>query len=234
MSLADDAGELASATRLFAQRHEEALLSGDPKRVTEACDGLHHGVCATLATEMARLHRGVAMDGALPSVHELRAGAPGAREAWAYASATKRLAETEGVLMHLKLTLAKGADGPAGGLWWRRLVGESVLAARCSSALVASVDAWAAALGAHVPTRQATARDALRAARETLLLGVPQAAIPALRLALAELPREKAAEMSAALDAAGADVVEAWRWLDVIENAVNVAGMTPPAALPRV
>lgn len=269
--------ELLHSVRVFAQRHEEALASGVPARMLEAVEGLHTGLATTLAGESAHIHNGLLALGRTPprtpghfaAAHQrLASGDVFEREAWAYTALAKRVAECEGALMYLKLTLSKGtADGPVLGAWARRVAAETTTVARTLAALRVVLDAWSdaarAALAAHAgrprtePTlRPRSARDALRAARECLLSGVPEgAAAPlssALRVGLAapvfgdETPRALD-DVLDAWDRAGAqlpapeadlraaahvlaqgphDPVLMWRLLDFVELTVQKAGMT--------
>ena len=198
------AEELVEATRLFVTRHEEALLSSDPRRVLEACEGLHHGLCATLAAEAGRLHNELrearpAEEAPSPAngfgqgLRRLREGGAREREAWAFAVAAKRLAEAEGALLHLRVTIARhGADGPASLPYARQVAALTWTVLRTLQALVTVLaswsDAYAAAATPNAPTptprHERTPRDARRAARQCLLAGVPEGAAPALTHAL--------------------------------------------------
>lgn len=269
--------ELVASTKLFIRRHEEALAATAPGRMLEAVDGLHQGLATTLAAEVARFHNALLDEGRTPprtpgrfaQAHaRLASGDTHEREAWAFTALGKRLAETEGALLHLRLTLSKGsADGPAGSAWARRVVGETTTVARTLAALVVMLDAWrdaaSAAIAAHEgrappgrEPRRRSPRDALRAARECLLSGVPEGAAPPLRLALhaglalpvlgepqdvtlddalaawkrrgADLPASEE-DLRAADDALArgtSDPVLAWRLLDFVEQAVGRASMT--------
>jgi hypothetical protein len=276
MPQALDAGavaELADATRLFVSRHEEALLSAEPARLVEACDGMHRGLCGTLSEEAGRLHNALrATRPSLPpaspatvadALRRVRAGDALEREAWAFAALAKRLAEAEGALLHLRLTLSRGAaDGPASLPYARRVAGEVHTVHRTMAALLGVLDAWAQAYRAAVAGATPSAppapsvRDGLRAARECLLAGVPEAACPALAGALvaglaapfpgaADLddalarwdkaglappaPPEACREVHRALREGVRDPVVAWRLLDFVDHVANAAAMSGAA-----
>jgi hypothetical protein len=232
--LVPDARELADATLTFLARHEDALQSGVPGRALEACESLHAGLCQTLAQQVSAVHNAVSTRSApepaavpefLRGLDEARRDAS-AREAWALASLRKRMAETEGVLLHLRLTLQKGsADGPALGPYMRRLHAETLAALRCLAALRECLLDWADAVAGAAPRIERHPRDALRAAREALAAGVPEAVAPLL---LAALPRDAPARADVArvLALGVDDPVLAWRLVDLVEHAVNAAGMT--------
>lgn len=275
---ASDAAALLDATRLFVRRHDEALGSAQPARILEAVEGLHKGLAGTLAAEAARVHDGVLSLGRTPprtpgqlaqSLERFASGDAFEREAWAYTALAKRVAESEGALLHLRLTLSKGsADGPVASAWARRVAGETTTVSRTLAALLVVLEAWADAARAAFAASEGRAappparpprspRDALRAARECLLSGVPEgAAAPlaaALRIGLAAPVLGVAApdaleDVLAAWRARGVappiaeddlraaeraladgidDPVLAWRLLDFVEMAVQRAGMTP-------
>jgi hypothetical protein len=267
--------ELVDATRLFVSRHEEALLSADPARLVEACDGMHKGLCGTLSEEAGRLHNALRAARSPPppvspatlpeALARLRGGDAVEHEAWAFAAVAKRLAEAEGALLHLRLTLSRGAaDGPASLPYARRVAAETYGVHRTMAALLAVLDAWAQAYRAAVTGSKPPAppvpstREGLRAARESLLAGVPEAAGPALAGALVaglSAPFPGAADLEDALarwEKAGLappapaascreahralregvrDPVLAWRLLDFVEHVANNAGMTRPPSL---
>ncbi|HEX2022860.1 MAG TPA: hypothetical protein VHH36_09095, partial [Candidatus Thermoplasmatota archaeon] len=109
-----DLDALLDATRLFVDRHHEALVSGAPPRVLEACEGLHQGLCTTLAAQAGAIHNEVLALGRTPprtpgrlapALARLASGDAFEREAWAFSALAKRLAESEGALLHLRLTL---------------------------------------------------------------------------------------------------------------------------------
>lgn len=187
--------ELAASTRLFVTRHAEALHAADFARVRAACEGLHHGLCATLAAEAGALHNALRdgeTDAPAPGpafadgLARVREGGAREREAWAFASLAKRLAEAEGALLHLNVTLARGTgDGPALLPFARRVAGEMILVEKTLAALLGALDAWAAAhaaaLGGAAPAAPPpSSREALRAARECLLARAPAAAAGAI------------------------------------------------------
>ncbi|HWH09249.1 MAG TPA: hypothetical protein VNX21_08620, partial [Candidatus Thermoplasmatota archaeon] len=90
-----DPRELLDAVTLFLDRHEEALDPTHPKRALEACEGLHKGLCESLAPEVGR-----ALDRlGEASLERALAGDARAREACAVAAVRKRVQEAEGVLM---------------------------------------------------------------------------------------------------------------------------------------
>lgn len=214
-----DARDLVDATLLFLQRGEEALASGVPGRALDACNELHIGICSTLAQQAGAVHNAV--------------GGRSAREHEALDVLRKRMAETEGALLHLRLTLQRGsADGPALGPYMRRMYVETITAIRCLDALRACFLLWAeaAAPGAGAVPREGsnrravpTARDCLRAAREALAADVPQASAPLLREAMRRAGARDP-EVERELSHAGEDAVRAWRTLDRVESAVNSAG----------
>lgn len=271
------AEELVEATRLFVTRHEEALLSSDPRRVLEACDGLHHGLCSTLSAELGRHHNALraarpAPEAPSPSagfrdgLRRLREGGAVEREAWAFAVVARRLAESEGALLHLRVTLARhAADGPASLAYARQVAAETWTILRTLAALLGVLESWSDAYGAAAeglaapqPRRERTPRDALRAARECLLSGVPEGAAPALSHALAAGlcapfgPGAEPADLEGALarwratgqappggeDSIRAvaaelahglrDPLVAWRLLDFVDHVVNQASMARP------
>ena len=277
MTQALDAGavaELVDATRLFIARHEEALLSADPARLVEACDGLHRGLCSTLSAEAGALHNALRATRPAPpaapapgpafadALRRVQAGDAAEQEAWAFAAVAKRLAEAEGALLHLRLTLSRGAaDGPASLPYARRVAAETYTVHRALAGLLAVLDAWAGAYRAAVagtapaPPRAPSVRDGLRAGRECMLAGVPEAACPALAGALvaglaapfpgeapetlaealalwklvdAEPPgsAEACREAHRALEEGVQDPVVAWRLLDFVEHVANAASMT--------
>lgn len=252
-----DVRELVDATLLFLDRHEEALHGGVPARALEACDSLHSGLCTTLAQQVGAAHNElggtsiVEPAAARAFVERLPRIATDAREheAWAMASLRKRMAEAEGVLLHLRLTLSKGsADGPALGAYTRRLHAEANAATRTLDALRGALHDWAASVErargqapAHGDARApADARAMVRAARECLVAGVPEAAAPLLRAALARARAESPSPIdSTSLDAVAlaldggplTDAVQTWRLLDFVEYAINVAGL--PSATVR-
>jgi hypothetical protein len=237
--MTDDVRDLLDATRLFLDRHEEALHSGVPGRALDACDALHSGLCSTLAQQIGLLQHlrcgdapaAEAREGAaalLAQLARVRSGDARERAAWALASLRKRMAEAEGVLLHLRLTLSKGsADGPALAPYARRLHAETHAAQRALDALRSALSDWGEAVegvaagnrprgGGSAPADE---RAMLRAARECLVAGVPQAAAPLLRFAAA---RAGAAALARELDGAPLDDrVVAWRLLDAVEYHAN-------------
>ncbi|MFA5862218.1 MAG: hypothetical protein WDA16_11045 [Candidatus Thermoplasmatota archaeon] len=252
-----DVRELVDATLLFLDRHEEALHSGVPSRALEACDSLHSGLCTTLAQQVGAAHNELGGAGIVEPassrafVERLSRtqSDPREHEAWAMASLRKRMAEAEGVLLHLRLTLSKGsADGPALSAYTRRLHTEANAATRTLDALRGALQDWAAStqrLRGNEPDQRtnrgpADARAMTRAARECLVAGVPNAAAPLLRAALARARADAPSPIDeSALDAILRrldadpldDPVLMWRLLDFVEYAANVAGM-PASAVP--
>lgn len=205
--------DLLDATLLFLDRHEEALDPADPRRALEACEGLHRGLCDTLAPEIgAHLARTGEADAA-----RALAGDALAREACAASAVRKRVSEAEGVLMHLQLTLRKGsADGPALGAWQRRVAHESMELRAALSSLRGALRAWAG------DASRAQPRDSLRLARAALAAGHARAA----GVIVLDVLRAFRVEDEGALRAcASDDAALVWRAHDVAQRAVDVQGM---------
>lgn len=186
--------ELLDASLLFLDRHERALDPGEPRRALEACEGLHTGLCTTLAEEVSR---------ARSQPHD-------ERTRWALEAVRKRVQESEGVLMHLMLTLRKGtADGPALAAFQRRVALEMVELRACLAALRGALRAYAGKRETPAP------RDALRMARACLAMGASEAA--AALVALAGVPEAATLARSAPLDA-----TTVWRAHDVAQRVIDV------------
>jgi hypothetical protein len=230
-----DVSSLLEATRLFLRRHEEALASGEPLRGHEACTGLLEAIERTLPDEIAGFPDG------------------DAREALARAVLLKRMSEVEGLALQLRLAFDGLAKREVDVL---RLVALLTALRRTLRALDQALGLWAHEHGAP-RAASVGAFDAIRAARECLLAGVPQAAAialaPALRAALSEplaLPSDTPVEASlarwedgeprfdpdaaraleAALAAHVDDAVAAWALLDGVERLAHEAGMSPRPA----
>lgn len=144
---------LVDAMRLFLQRHEEALASGEPARGVEACEGIVEALGETLPRETARLG-------------PTRADAVLAR----------RTSELEGLAMQLKLAFVQLERKSVDVL---RLVALLTATRRQIRALSQALALWAEEHGARAPLEE-TADDAMRAAREALLAGCADAASAAI------------------------------------------------------
>lgn len=214
------AQELLAAVTLFLDRHEEALDAGDPRRALEACEGLHKGLCETLAPEVGR-----ALDRTgEPSIARALEGDALAREACAASAVRKRVQEAEGVLMHLQLTLRKGsADGPALVAWQRRVAHESAELRHALASLRGAMRAWAG------DDSRAPPRESLRLARACLAAGNARAA-GALVADVARGVGVADAELLAACEIGDAALV--WRAHDAAQRALDVAGMPVAPARP--
>lgn len=236
------ARDILEATTLFLDRHEEAIQSASPARALEACESLHTGLCSTLAEQVGRVHNGLASHRreSAPEPRDARLFADGlrstdplAREAWAFAALRKRMSESEGALLHLRLTLAKGsADGPALATFHQRVHAESFAVRRTLAGVRATLALWQDAVRGETAPHVGSPRALTRAAREALVAGCPEAAGPLLRAALDETMRqpipmdpEAVSRVRERLEEHLDDDVEAWRLLDFVEFAINVAGM---------
>lgn len=189
--MSDAAAALVAATRLFLQRHEEALASGDPARGVEACQGLLEALEATLPEEIGRV----------PASSE--------RHAIARVVLDRRVSELEGLALQLKLAFhqleARHVDV-------MRLVALLTATRRQLRALQAALDLWGAEHGAP-PAPEPPALEALRAAREALNAGCADAAREALLVALRREHKEAPSAVSGARDLLGA-----WHALDEAET----------------
>lgn len=208
-----DPRELLDAVTLFLDRHEDALDAAHPRRALEACEGLHKGLCETLAPEVGR-----ALDRlGEASLERALAGDARAREACLVGAVRKRVQEAEGVLMHLQLTLRKGsADGPALTAWQRRVAHESDQLRVALAGLRATMRAWAGA------ARPGEPREALRLARACLAAGQPAAAGTLVAAALDALGHADAAARRAA---GSGDAALVWAAHDAAQRALDVHGM---------
>lgn len=233
------ASALLDATRLFLARHEEALASGDPARALDACEGLLAAVQETLPAEARRLR-------------EESPPADADHEEQAFAVLERRLAETEGLVLHLQTAFRALEAREVDVL---RLVALLTAVRRSLRGVGMALELWAADHGEAAPTH-VMPFEATRAARECLLANVPEAAAPPLRRALRAalampvgLPAASSveealaawaapggeprfsAEVCRALDADLArgteDPVRAWRWLDIVEHALHEIAMSP-------
>lgn len=228
---------------MFLRATEQALASGDPERGLDACEGIRMAVEETLPQETARL-----------AAEEPPADA--AREEEARRVLDKRLAETLGLSLQMRLAWEQLAQRKGDAL---RLVALLTATRRQLRALSGALDLWAVAMGAQEAAEEGDAMDALRAAREALVAGVPEAAPLALAAALrrglaaplrlpprapvdealarwreqaarARFDVEEAVALADALDRGTRDGVAAWRWLDEVERVVQLASMSPVAS----
>jgi hypothetical protein len=257
------ASDLASATRLFLARHGDALASGEGARTLEACEGLLAALGETLPEEIAAVRGAAVPEPASPGLVSLLSPSPREREAWAHASLTRRMAEGEGILLQLQLALRnlESGEGDAFRLVALITAGRTVLRG-LEQAMIQWTDAVAALAGAPPePASPAPAWAGIRAAREALLAGAPDAAAPALRRALRAglaaplrlAPFEGAEDALAAWRASGRllpagdgdvraleaalvrgsdDPVVGWALVDAVEGLVNRAAMAGPGSAP--
>lgn len=234
--MSSPAADLASATRLFLARHAEALASGDGARTLEAVDGLLAALEETLPAEVAAARRVGVRTPPAPDLAALAAPEPAQREAWAHAVLTRRVSEYEGILLQLQLALRNLQAGQGDAF---RLVALITAARTVLRGLEQAVAQWAEAVeGAPAQTSAEPGWAGVRAAREALLAGAPEAVAPALRrafrsVAWAAAPEEKAA-LEAALAQESGDPVVGWALVDAIEalsaKAATMRRPTPPSS----
>ncbi|GEM_PF-5830433 len=216
------ASELAAATRLFLDRHAEALSSGEGARTLEAVDGLLAALGETLPAEIAAARQGA---GEAPDLAALAHPSAVQREAWAHASLAKRMAESEGILLQLQLALRNLESGHGDAF---RLVALITAARTVLRGLEQALAQWADAIeGAPAASPPAPAWAGLRAAREALLAGAPEAVAPALRrpfrsVAWAASPEERAT-LESALAQETHDPVVGWALVDMVESLLHRA-----------
>jgi len=249
------AAELAAATHLFLRRHEEALASGDGARTREAVEGLLAALESTLPAEVDAIRSAaLAAPSGVPPLARLSTRDPPEREAWAHAVLRKRMDEAEGLLLQARLALQNMEAGRGGDAF--RFVALLTALRSVLRGLARALASWRDALGACVGEPAAALEPAsafalLRAAREALLAGAPEAATPALRAALvaglaapvgaatsvaaartawereglvASFSWDDAAQLGLALGEP-LDEVGAWAALDAVDLVVARAGM---------